>query len=664
MNDFTALIFKEFKRLTNKKEITLWILITILLALITLQHTNQHLQIPQKNKKFIKIQKTYLNRTHNYDRYGKDGVNIVYVSSANSILFCNTIIPTDLVSNINAIIKLDIQNNLKGHSTEPINLFLKLDFSLIVLLVFTLMALYYGWESLQNKEYLKFLSNNRKCLRLFTLIMTVRFILFAAAYLVSFGISMALISLKGVHFTSYDWTGLAGFLLVTVIMLLFFFQLGGLLSVVRFRKTSGKRIFVAWFLSVFVITYMIHSFVPGKALDINNHYQAELDKFETIINFEKKAKEIYGKFDKNKIEIARIVIENYWNNDFKQIQAIEKRLKELIKDYINRYRRTAILAPITFYILTGNEMSSRGYENYIQLYNYLLEMRRKFFRFWIDRVYYHDPRLLVSFIKTNENIFKGRSYLPENFLTGICINMGYCLILFIVSYFLFKRNFFHLSDKDISVLEDGAKIDLPKEKLKVFKTKSDHLNQFFFSILSGEKKAFIKKEMTSLSYLVQTVKYGKNSNQNTKNCFFYLCQHEHFPGELRVRDFISFYCHWERLPKDSRDSILSHDKLKKILQKTFNQLENQEGFDIILTLLLLKEHPFYLINDITAGMPINCSIELKEHMELLSKKGALIIFLTTTDMVDSYGNKSKRCFEDGTAWLEMVEVHKRKLKKM
>jgi hypothetical protein len=284
-------------------------------------------------------------------------------------------------------------------------------------------------------------------------------------------------------------------------------------------------------------------------------------------------------------------------------------------------------------------------------------MRKKFFRFWIDRVYYHDPGILVSFIQGNENIFKGRSCFPGNLWAGLSINLAYCLILFIVSYLLYKRSFFYLSCKDIDML-NRTNTDLPAGNLKILKVSGGQLNQYLFNILSGKKKSFhdgarFKGELENL--IPDRLQPGKK-----KIDFLYLCRYEFIPAELRVRDFVSFYLKWEQIPGKKRDSLFNREKIKPILNKTFNELKNHETFAVLLSLLQIKERTVYLINDITKEINPDCNIELKHHMEELIKKDAHIIFMTTADLVDAYGNKSSQCAEDGTGWLEMVEVQRRK----
>jgi hypothetical protein len=96
-----------------------------------------------------------------------------------------------------------------------------------------------------------------------------------------------------------------------MLMLFYFFQLGVLLSLARAAKKPGKRIFAAWFLSIFVFTSLVHPFGPGKPPHINHHFQTILDKYKTIIKFEKEVEKKYGKLDSRIIEIERKIIEYY-----------------------------------------------------------------------------------------------------------------------------------------------------------------------------------------------------------------------------------------------------------------------------------------------------------------------------------------------------------------
>jgi hypothetical protein len=94
--------------------------------------------------------------------------------------------------------------------------------------------------------------------------------------------------------------------------------------------------------------------------------------------------------------------------------------------------------PSTFYLSTANEISGKGYQNFIRFYQYIQNLKWKFIRFYIDKRYYSDSSKVESFIKGNENLFYSETFYPRCFLQGGQLTLLYIMGLFIVSYARFK----------------------------------------------------------------------------------------------------------------------------------------------------------------------------------------------------------------------------------
>jgi hypothetical protein len=95
--------------------------------------------------------------------------------------------------------------------------------------------------------------------------------------------------------------------------------------------------------------------------------------------------------------------------------AVDEKLKQEISQLFDVYNNWLLVTPTTFYTNTCDELSSRGYQSYLDFYTYLQDLRSKFVRFWINRVFYHDQKILVDFVTNDENLFYSKSQVPKNY---------------------------------------------------------------------------------------------------------------------------------------------------------------------------------------------------------------------------------------------------------
>jgi hypothetical protein len=96
--------------------------------------------------------------------------------------------------------------------------------------------------------------------------------------------------------------------------------------------------------------------------------------------------------------------------------------------------------------------------NFIDFFDYIMNFRYRFMKFYFNKIYLSKNREIVPFVKGDENIFTAESRLPGNLGAGVGITGLYCLILFGVSLLVlhFKLN---RKIKD----EDRVEFDLLEE---------------------------------------------------------------------------------------------------------------------------------------------------------------------------------------------------------
>jgi len=290
------------------------------------------------------------------------------------------------------------------------------------------------------------------------------------------------------------------------------------------------------------------------------------------------------------MDVLRNEVKRYLNNEYKAIKAIEEKLKEEIRQVIKFSNQLYNLLPSTFYLSTANEASSRGYRNFDDFYSYLLELQRQFVEFWMDRVYYNDPKVMVNFVKKDENVFKAKSAVPFYFSQGVIINLGYCIILFFLSFFLYKRALCP-HPKKASAFKDIAMNFVPGDLTEIKVYHKEFTTQFL-NVFFGKINHFTGKLSVDADTIVT----------NEKKDFLYLPPKEQIPGDLKVKTFLSFS---KRLLKASNEEFenITAGLDKAIFNKTFEKLEPIDKARVLLTAAQMKKSPVYIIDTIITGIP-------------------------------------------------------------
>jgi hypothetical protein len=336
--------------------------------------------------------------------------------------------------------RLKIYNSFKGKTlfTEKSGGFK--DFSGIILLFGSLFVLYLGYESLVYKDYMRFLADSVGPSTLFASILLSRILLLTMGFAFNVGLSLSLLKINDITLSGEAYSHLAVYIGVMVLMLVFFFVLGSLGASFHSKFAGFAMIVSVWFVFVFLVPGTITMLTAQQVEDIESNYQLELDKLKTLMRFEERAREQapLSKDWQKRASAVRKVAESYWDNEFSQIQAMERSLARKVEKNIRFFQRLSSLFPSTLYLSISNEISSKGYENFRQFFNYVHALKEKFVRYYAFKRFYGSSSKIESFVKGNENVFCARSRLPCYFLMGIMLMAVYIAALGIVSYCRFK----------------------------------------------------------------------------------------------------------------------------------------------------------------------------------------------------------------------------------
>jgi ABC-type transport system involved in cytochrome c biogenesis ATPase subunit len=438
-------------------------------------------------------------------------------------------------------------------------------------------------------------------------------------------------------------------------MMFFFFIFGVIIGNIRSKTAGITAIIFLWLIFLFLIPGAFNAFINESAENITSNYKTELEKLNIMSGFERKVSERLGKFSKAKVSDFRQMAEEYWSTDFKKMEEIEENHKQEIIENIERYDRLSAFSPTTFYYLTCGEISSRGYGNFIEFYTYLQDLKHKFVRFWVDRVYYHDANIMVNFVKGDENLFHATSQLPGNFGTGVMINLAYILILITISFFNFKTYLYRLEVKR-TVKDKNLPIILSKGDLVAMILYRDNhgYSDHLYNILSGHTNAFNK----DLKIEVDSVDLTGNQ---TKQNFLYLCHPDKLPQNIKAVDFAAFLLTFLKPGKKERVKIFKSLKVEPFKSKTLGQLECDDKGRVFLSLLPLLKCKIFLLDDIAFDMPVDYIFELNDVMKDWSASGSAVIYLTTESEVNVKRYKAglDRDVDKLEGWSSMVSELKK-----
>lgn len=617
MGNFYPFISSEFKRMTGARNLVFMICTFIILVLAVNQGIKQEKQKPEKIQKFIHIQKKYFENAPNYDCYGRDGVTMLFVPAATAVFFKNNIIPRDLTARVDSLVTMRISNNMKGKSLISRLFFGPIDTGMIILLGITLLAMFYGYESPHDYRFMMFLSGIKAKASLLPSLVFSRFLAFITAFLVVLTGLMVYIHTRGVEFTGQCYQVLFMLLLLTGAMMLVFFLMGFSLGTISSVKGGLFLLFLIWIAVVIAVPAALVSAHEDNFPDVIADFQTALNKFDNVINFEKKSKKERGEFNRDDMETSIDVIERYWNNYSKNIEAEEIKLEQLIESNVYRINKWGVLLPTTFFMLTCNEVSSCGYRNFIDFLIYVMDMMRKFVHFWINRVFYQDPKQMVNFIEKDEHIYRARPRLPPYAAAGFAALLFYITALYIFSALRFDKWLFPVSKRKKAFA--GLQINFQPGKITTIRT---YDTDFYRQLL---KYLLNKIKVPDWSVRIKGKVIDKHNKPNT----LYLPNPDALPGGLKTRCLLYFLKKVMNLPEEKFQE-LKNTLDKKILDQRFASIEKIERAKLLLRLALLTNKQVYIFDNFVAGIPNTRRWELAKILEDNIGKDTTIIDLVSS----------------------------------
>jgi hypothetical protein len=430
----------EAQRLFTKRNIGLFLLVSLLALYFIQIGINNYKAIIVNKESFQNFEKLKVNQYLNYSQYGTYGFRLLFVPSPLSTYFVNSSTISELTSNVDAGERLNIYHSFKGRRLFAERSGGFKDFSGIMLLLGSLLVLYFGYESMIHKDYLRFMHGFTTYRRLFFCIVFSRIVIIIFLFLFTTAISWLFLVFNNIELTRSSYIHMAIYVGILMLVLVFYFVLGTIAGSFESRFVGFLTVVGSWFVLVFLIPGIVSTVTSRRADVMVSNYQLELEKLKVLMDFEKRAYEELGVVSEENIDSVRKQMESYMKHEFKEIQAFEKKLEKEIKRNIHLFQTLSSLFPSTFYLSASDEISSKGYKSFIDFFSYILELKEKFIRYYINKRYYSNYSKVESFIQDDQNLFYAKSRVPSGFLRGLLLNLCFIGGLLIISYSRFKQS--------------------------------------------------------------------------------------------------------------------------------------------------------------------------------------------------------------------------------
>jgi len=479
MKPFSKIFFLELNRTLKKLNIFILLGFFLVGMLFIQMGINRYKENLESIGKFEEVERSKIEQYTTYTQYGAYGFRLLFVPSEGVIPFINS----GLFSKANTFIdsgeRLRIYNPLKGSElfdSRKNNY----DFGGIILFFGSLMLLFYGYETFCKPSYLKFISSICGRRVSYFSIIAARGIFLTLITLLLFVCAHLLMLFNGISFP-LDWSSLNYFLLVWVMTGAFFF-IGTILGTIENKSMGLASLLLVWVFLTYFVPMLLNSLVWEKSSTITPIYQLEKEKLKLLMNFERNVLAKVGRLNEDEWNRKEVhdLYHSYLDNEFKQIKKKKKAMISRMKKEISDYQLLSTFFPTTFYRSVTDEISSRGYLNLIDFYEYGLEMKVDFFLYYAKKKYFSNRETVKPFITGNENVYYAESRWPENFGWGLLLNLCYVILLILAAYFRFLRQIHGKYRGDSTV-----HIDISSGKLTFLLTDNAAIKNWVYNFFTG-----------------------------------------------------------------------------------------------------------------------------------------------------------------------------------
>lgn len=587
----SAFIF-ELKRRLRRRDIIIFFIIAVIVLFFVQDGKSNYLKVLENRKIFQEAEATEVSKYVLYRQYGSFGIKLMFVPSPYSILFKDYAFD-GLLSSINIAERLNIYKPVKGKSffNERSGF---MNFAGIILLFGVLGGLLYGYDTVKNKGCLDLLFSITNSKKIFIAVLVSRVIILNLAFLLLVSISILSLLIDNINLFKAPFVYIV---LALILEITFFFAVGGVIG--SLKKSIRGIIFAAvYFFFAVLVPFLADKGDEINAAGIESLFKFELDSLKIIRTTDKKLINKFGSLKSDEAVPYEIIkaVKDAVKNEHGRIRERESQMKKYMLKKIRQRQKISAFIPVIFPISVNREVSSHGGLSFIDFYSFGQQRKMEFIDFYVEKRFLgkNKPEQIgqvESFVKTDENLFYAKSYLPENYLLGIGLRLFYIVVFLVI--------FYRMNIKEIKEEIKKPQIDFKEDQNSVFVLCKDRkLKDDIFRYYEQQNAICIDKI-------------------NTKDFRF---------DGINPEYMFNYFC---RISGVDKQEAVKNLALLGITDLKGESHEHETILKIYAAVKTAADSEFIVLNDFLKRESKNLEEDVFELITALEKRGKKIIYLST-----------------------------------
>ena len=586
----------EFSRVFSWKNLLIFTLVIIASFYFIFLGVAEYKQFLKKKSDFSRLEKEKFDALVNYDQYAKVGFRVLFEPSPLMVFFKKTDFVQNLEANVDSSEVVNIYNLRKGRNAFTVDENFG-DLSGIVAIFGTFLMMLMGMTSFRRRDWIDFFKKRHVLKTIIARLLWLN-IFFSILFFLSYLFPLLL----GISFSPQEQKIYICFSLLSNLFLSFFFLLGVTISAVfKYHKKAIATVFIVWFTLVFLIPEVGKIHLMQRVSDIPSAEELNLEKLKILLSREREAKSFVQKMilkekrvDREKIrKIMKEFSEDFMKTGYIKNKRNESDFHDKVAAVIHQYEHRSNYLPVDFFQFISREASSKGYGEYLNFVDYILDLKDRFIRFYVYKRYEAPEPKIESFVKSKENFYKSETQLPDTFVRGLAFLTFYFILLLILLVIL-NRN------KRDKLTKPKLPADLAKNSILFLLVNPEHQEEMFESFKDGSATVL---EVTS---------------------------RDPYMEDISINTFINFSCRQKGI---DREEVVKNLKEFKISRSVFNEHLSSFPFDkikkIVASVALADKKDTFVINDFIKNEAREFENQFLKILSRIAATGKKIIYLSS-----------------------------------
>jgi hypothetical protein len=324
---------------------------------------------------------------------------------------------------------------------------------------------------------------------------------------------------------------------------------------------------------------------------------------EKLMLFEKVAYEYTSRFSDiaKKRAADKELLLNWVDKYYPEVDKMESQMIDVTQNLVRKFQLWSSFSPVTFYKSLNNEISSKGFNAYLEFYKQGQVNQKGFLLYYMEKKSYNPYEKVVPFLPTEELVSKSKPSLPYYFLIGIFISLLYILGALLFSFSRFKKFLYpkiqgQTANLDI-VLKSGEAVHIMVDK---------ESNDLLTNVLNGEIDQIDGKIIID----------GKSIVTKDHEDFYYFPDVQKLPGNLSVKSITSL----AKIPAES-----------EIIRKRLKDIDFESKLKLMLKMAKSFKRKIYVFHLSVPGAYYELIRELRDEFKSFTSEESLVIYLCSIE---------------------------------